>query len=102
MGLFSPAPEVFYWPALPEARHPSDGSTSNTNGGQVMKETHAALVLVSVLSAPLAAKPITTSSLVSEMIDLERVTRMPAPFFHTVQFSSYDHRSTLPGGPEWF
>lgn len=67
-----------------------------------MKVTQSALILLSVMGAPLAAEPITTGSLVSEMIDLERLTRMPAPFFHTVQFSSYDHRSTLPGGPEWF
>jgi hypothetical protein len=49
-----------------------------------------------------ASGPVTTASLFEEMIDLERLTRFPAPAYKTVQFSSYDRRSRLPGGPDWF
>lgn len=48
------------------------------------------------------AVPITTGTLVDEMTDLGRLCDMPDPFFTTVQFSSYDHRSSVPGGPDWF
>jgi hypothetical protein len=36
------------------------------------------------------------------MTDLRRLTRRPAPAYKTVQFSSYDRESRLPGGPGWF
>jgi hypothetical protein len=36
------------------------------------------------------------------MIDLAGLTYFPEPSYRTVQFSSFDHRSTLPGGPDWF
>ncbi|MFH1942734.1 MAG: glycoside hydrolase family 172 protein [bacterium] len=45
---------------------------------------------------------ITTGSLFEEMIDMTKLTSFPEPAFRTVQYSSYDHRSTLPGGPDWF
>lgn len=45
---------------------------------------------------------ITTGSLVREMADMRRMADFPEPAFKTVQFSSYDHRSVLPGGPDWF
>ena len=53
-------------------------------------------------SLSLAAAPVTTGSLVNEMTDLRRLTEFPEPFYKTVQFSSYDHQSRLPGGPGWF
>ena len=66
--------------------------------------TRCTLVFASLLlAAPArAAEPITTGTLIGQMIDLKRLAEVPQPFFHTVQFSSYDHRSTLPGGPDWF
>jgi hypothetical protein len=45
---------------------------------------------------------ITTETLFKEMIDMVGLTYFPDPPFRTVQFSSFDHRSTLPGGPDWF
>jgi len=45
---------------------------------------------------------ITTGSLFEEMVDLANLARFPSPAFRTVQFSSYDRRSRLPGGPDWF
>ena len=47
-------------------------------------------------------RTITTGSLFEEMVDLVGLTRFPSPAYRTVQFSSYDRRSSLPGGPFWF
>jgi len=33
---------------------------------------------------------------------MANLATFPKPVFRTVQFSSYDHRSRLPGGPDWF
>jgi hypothetical protein len=49
-----------------------------------------------------SAAAVTTGSLYEEMIDLPGLTRFPEPAYRTVQFSSYDRRSNLPGGPGWF
>lgn len=48
------------------------------------------------------ASPVTTGSLFEEMIDFETLSRLPDPWYRTVQFSSYDRRSRTPGGPDWF
>ncbi|MBW7866058.1 MAG: DUF2961 domain-containing protein [Candidatus Hydrogenedentes bacterium] len=63
-----------------------------------------ALLLSAVVLACLAAfpAPVTTESLLREMTDLERLTRFPDPAYKTIQFSSYDRRSAVPGGPDWF
>ncbi len=45
---------------------------------------------------------INTGSLFAEMTDLAALTRFPDPGFKTVQFSSFDRRSSVPGGPDWF
>lgn len=45
---------------------------------------------------------ITTGSLFEEMVDMMNLATFPRPAYRTVQFSSYDHRSQLPGGPNWF
>lgn len=54
------------------------------------------------LSCAAVAAPITTGSLIDEMADLHRLANFPAPGFKTVQFSSYDRRSSVPGGKDWF
>ena len=64
-----------------------------------------ALLLVTVFALPAdssTAAEITTGSLVSEMIDMALLADFPDPSFKTVQYSSYDRRSTMPGGPGWF
>jgi hypothetical protein len=48
------------------------------------------------------ASPTTTGHLLREMVDLTRLAEFPAPAYKTVQFSSYDRASNLPGGPGWF
>jgi len=45
---------------------------------------------------------ITTGSLYQEMVDLAALAEFPDPYYKTVQFSSYDRRSNLPEGPNWF
>jgi hypothetical protein len=68
------------------------------------------LLLIALLAAGLlsciAKSPdteiITTETLFLEMIDMAGLTYFPEPSFRTVQFSSFDHRSNLPGGPDWF
>lgn len=58
--------------------------------------------LVFLGGAQCDAQTITTGSLFEEMIDMERLARFPEPSFKTIQFSSHDRRSTVPGGPDWF
>lgn len=45
---------------------------------------------------------ITTGTLFEEMIDMARLAQFPEPAFRTMQYSSFDRRSDLPGGPFWF
>ena len=67
---------------------------------------HIALILLGLflsLGAGVAsAADVTTTSLLDEMIDLQRLTSMPQPAYHTYQFSSHDRRANLPGGRGWF
>jgi hypothetical protein len=64
------------------------------------------LVLLSLtvgcVSTDAPSGAVTTGSLYEEMIDLAGLTRFPDPAYETVQYSSYDRRSDLPGGPGWF
>jgi hypothetical protein len=65
------------------------------------------LALVCSLAAGiLAAEPegtvITTGTILAEMTDLARLARWPQPAYRTVQFSSYDRRSTTSEAPGWF
>ncbi|GMV24801.1 MAG: hypothetical protein AMXMBFR58_08320 [Phycisphaerae bacterium] len=61
-----------------------------------------AVAICALASGSRAAEPVTTASLVASMSDLEALTRLPAPGTRVVQFSSYDRRSSMPGGPGWF
>lgn len=45
---------------------------------------------------------VTTERLIGDMTDLERLTRYPGRSYKTVQFSSYDRRSTSPYESGWF
>ncbi len=60
------------------------------------------LAVALVVASAGFAEPLTTGTLVEQMIDMHRLAEFPAPYYKTVQFSSYDHRSTVPGGPDWF
>ncbi len=52
--------------------------------------------------SPTAAAAITTGSLFKEMVDMAGLSQFPEPAYRTVQYSSTDRRSRLPGGPDWF
>ena len=56
----------------------------------------------SFFAAEPRAKVITTGTLLEEMTDLGRLARWPDPAYRTVQFSSYDRRSTTSEAPGWF
>ena len=45
---------------------------------------------------------ITTGSLIRDMVDMWKLVETPDPFYKTIQFSSYDRASNLPGGKGWF
>ncbi|MEW6249763.1 MAG: DUF2961 domain-containing protein [Planctomycetota bacterium] len=45
---------------------------------------------------------IDTRALLREMATLRHLADFPQPVYRTVQFSSYDRRSSVPGGPDWF
>jgi len=46
--------------------------------------------------------PVTTATLFEEMVDMISLTYFPSPAFKTVQYSSFDRRSNLPNGADWF
>jgi hypothetical protein len=60
------------------------------------------LLAVSALAAESGAPVVTTGTLLAEMSDLGRLARWPEPAYRTVQFSSYDRRSTTSEAPGWF
>jgi hypothetical protein len=66
----------------------------------------AAGLLLAAATTPGAAsaesEPITTGSLIREMVDLRRLADFPQSFYRTVQFSSYDRRSRFPSQAGWF
>ncbi len=76
--------------------------------GVIVKRISITILLLTcvsiALSVPYGDRPrvITTGSLFSEMTDMVALAKFPDPGFRTVQFSSYDRRSKLPGGPDWF
>ena len=59
-------------------------------------------LLVGFGSLAAGAEPITTGTLLDEMVDMVGLAGFPDPAYKTVQFSSYDRRSSVPGGPSWF
>jgi hypothetical protein len=71
-----------------------------------MNPITAIAVLQILAASTLAAAPdatvITTGTLLDEMTDLARLARLPEPACRTVQFSSYDRRSTTSDAPGWF
>jgi len=61
-----------------------------------------AWTMVLAAAAQGGGSAITTGSLFEEMVDMTNLATFPEPGYRMVQFSSYDHRSQLPGGPDWF
>jgi len=62
-----------------------------------------ALIVMGLMAGAVDAASITTESLLEEMVDLERLTRLPDPAYTCKQFSSWDRRSKTPDDPKgWF
>jgi hypothetical protein len=59
-------------------------------------------LVVSTFAAQPGAASITTGMLLEEMTDFAGLGRWPDPAYRTVQFSSYDRRSTTSEAPGWF
>lgn len=61
------------------------------------------LVMPALAQAPTAvANEVTFLSLLAELVDLDRLARLPDPDYRTVQFGSSDRRSVSPDQPGWF
>ncbi len=53
-------------------------------------------------TVPEKEQKVTTGSLLSEMVDLRRLTRLPEESYKSIQYSSYDRRSKSPSDSGWF
>ena len=51
---------------------------------------------------PAYAQNIDLGTLLDEMADLKRLTELPDPSYRTIQFSSFDRRSTTTSDEGWF
>jgi hypothetical protein len=60
------------------------------------------LIIVLLLFSFNSKAQITTGTLIKEMVDLKRLSEYPSPYYNTVQYSSFDRRSTFPDAPGWF
>ena len=60
----------------------------------IVGDMRRALIVAFGLAAGVVQADVTTNSLLREMVDLEALTRRPAPYYKTAQASSYDRRST--------
>jgi len=54
------------------------------------------------LAAAAGSKTVTLESLLEEMVDRDRIARLPSPAYTCKQASSYDRHSTEPGSPTWW
>lgn len=86
---------------------PTSVPPRNPSPSSVQRLGRACLAWLACSAAALAGsaqdpRPITTGSLFDAMVDMSALASFPAPAYRTIQFSSYDHRSRLPGGPDWF
>lgn len=60
------------------------------------------LIFLVITSCQKTDPSITTGTLLEEMVDLNRLTRLPEQGYRTLQYSSYDRRSTKPSESGWF
>lgn len=70
--------------------------------GAPCKSSLILIAIVSISCPLLSAEPITTGTLLQDMVDLAGLAEFPDPAYQTVQYSSYDHRSQVPGTANWF
>jgi hypothetical protein len=60
------------------------------------------LAMIFLTACQQSGQIITTGTLLEEMTNLERLCQFPEQPYRTLQYSSYDRRSTKPGDPSWF
>lgn len=60
------------------------------------------LVLPAMAQGTHSAPTVTFATLLQELVDLHRLTRLPDPEYRTVQFGSSDRRTVSPDQPGWF
>lgn len=70
--------------------------------GRIFKYYPAAILLFNCLCCPMHAQIITLGSLLDEMVDGERLTRLPTPSYRLLHASSYDRRAIQPHTAAWF
>jgi hypothetical protein len=70
----------------------------------IMKSLIPGLLSIIILSCGRQGSEgiITTGTLLGEMADMNRLTKLPLEQYRSVQFSSYDRRSTGPEDSCWF
>src|SRR6266498_2054935 len=73
----------------------------------ILQSLSSAIGIFALIGAlSIAAEPgapvVTTGTLLEEMADLDRLARWPTRSYRTVQFSSYDRRSSTSEAPGWF
>ncbi|MHC4521321.1 MAG: glycoside hydrolase family 172 protein, partial [Planctomycetota bacterium] len=59
-------------------------------------------VAMSGSAAGTESETVTLKSLLEEMVDRDRIARLPSPAYTCKQASSYDRNSTEPGSPTWW
>lgn len=59
-------------------------------------------VMAPGLAIAAGSKTVTFESLLKEMVDRDRIARLPSPAYTCKQASSYDRHSTEPGSPTWW
>ena len=68
-----------------------------------MNKALTPLLCLAVLATSSArADVVDTASLLDDMSRLDLLARWPQPAYRTVQYSSYDRRSTTPDAPHWY
>src|SRR5262249_8970687 len=83
--------------------HAEFGSFTGVGSGMGTIAPMRPTLLVPLALAGLAcAQEVTFPSLLGELVDLDRLTRLPDPDYRTVQFSSTDRRTKSPDEPGWF
>ncbi|MFO1077608.1 MAG: glycoside hydrolase family 172 protein [Planctomycetota bacterium] len=60
------------------------------------------LLLTCIASVSAQSPPVTFATLLRELVDLERLARLPDPAYRTVQFGSSDRRTSTPDAEGWF
>jgi hypothetical protein len=77
--------------------------TSNSLRSQIILATLFCGFWAALAARPAqAADPVSLESLLLEMVDRDRLARLPQPAFTCRQFSSYDRDTVAPDQPGWF